>query len=92
MAKNKGTKPQDLPSPSMDPEDGSEKDYTANNAFRNIVDAESHKADPALMARVAKVAQRHSDAATGVIKMTSVADIKAHAKKAYPVPKRYEAK
>jgi hypothetical protein len=71
-----------------DPEDGSEKDYVAHNAYRNIVDAETHKSDPHLMNRVRKVAERHINAGQSI--MRSVQDIKDYAKKKHVTPKRYE--
>lgn len=73
-----------------DPEDGSEEDWKANQAFRTLVDAEGHRKDPAMMKRVAKVAERHVSTATKVMK--SVDDLKAHAKATFPPSLKYEKK
>jgi hypothetical protein len=72
----------------MKHEDGSDQDYEAHNAYRNMVDADAHRANPKMMKRVAKVAERHMKTAKKV--MGSVADIKEFTKKTYPPKKRYE--
>lgn len=85
----KKKQPMDMPSsPSMQPEDGSEGDYHANDAYRSIVAAEGHKADPHMMKRVAKVAERHMAGHKAV--MRSVQDIKDYTKKKYPPRLKYE--
>ena len=75
MAKNKAlantlpTSP-DKDSPKRD--QGDEHDYEADSALRALEDAEKHKANPAMMARVKKLAGRKVKALTSI---TSIADL-----------------
>ncbi len=66
--------------PSQDPQDGSEQDYKAKNAFDDIIRAEGHKSDPKMMARVHAVAGRHAKALKSIKSVSdqpqSVADLK----------------
>lgn len=89
MAKKKKM---DMTMPAMphEAEDGSERDYMANSAYRAMIEADEHRANPAMMKRVAKVAERHLKTASKV--MRSVADIKEYSKKTFPAVKRYERK
>ncbi len=77
-------------SPAESFEDGSEKDHEAYYAYRTLLDAEGHRANPALMKRVSAVAERHIGMGKQVMK--SVADIKAYSKKKYQTKKMFEEK
>lgn len=61
--------PAAMPSPEKNL-DGGPDDYEANNAFDNMQKAHEHMQDPAMMARVQKVAGRKTKALAGISAMS----------------------
>ena len=65
MAKKKAAQAE-LAAPSPMHADGSEKDYDAESAYRDLTRAHEHKANPEMMERVKKFAGRKHKAVTGL--------------------------
>ena len=65
MAKKKAAQPE-MASPSPNYEDGSDKDYNAESAYRDLTRAHEHRADAGMMERVKKFAGRKHKAVTGL--------------------------